>query len=684
MNWALTLDVVVFVAFIAAVISLGIFKSRHEKDSESYFLAGRGLMWWLIGFSLIAANISTEQFVGMSGQAASDNVGLAIASYEWVAAITLVVVAFFFLPKFLRSGIFTIPEFLEYRYNHWARTIMSALMVLTYVGVTISAVIYSGAKTVDVLATKAPAAEADDATEAPAKDKAAEDQRVEETVILGVPLNVTTASWIIGLLAAVYVAAGGLKACAWADLLQGSALIVGGAVVVILAMGALGQAAPEAVGLAPEMADAGSIDKFWNLNHDKMHMSLDATNTILPWTALILGIWIPNFYYWGLNQYIMQRTLGSSSLREGQKGIVFAAALKLLIPFIIVIPGIIAFNLYKTEMQEDAWAKTNRKTLDTFAEAQSDPAATGKAFAFNGDFAKLYPQQAQGIIEVNCQAAGIEVPKLEISQDGDKNEAKKAAEAMVEANGEVLKAISEKNTSRPVKEQIEVQTGLIGYQYDSAFGLLIKKLIWPGLRGFMLAAILGAVMSSLASMLNAASTIFTMDIYKRYLRTDASQGNLVTVGRLCVLVFVVIGCLIAPMLGNPRFGGIFTYIQEFQGFLSPGVLAIFVFGLFVHRAPRACGVVGLLLSPAIYGILMFVPQNLTDWMPLVLGSFLNRMAVTFLCLLVVLAVMTVVNPLKEPVTLPAQSKINMDSSRGALIFGLVVVIATIALYVIFW
>lgn len=630
---ALAVDIVVFVAFIAAVVSVGILMSRQEKDSESYFLAGRGLSWWLIGFSLIAANISTEQFVGMSGQAA-DYLGLAIASYEWMAAITLVIVAFFFLPKFLSSGIYTIPEFLEYRYNHLARTMMSILMMLTYVCVTIAAVIYSGAKTADVM--------------------------FGDTVVLGLSLNITSASWIIGILAAVYVAAGGLKACAWADLLQGSALIIGGAIVVVLAMSALGAADPESIGLAADQVNLGAVERFQELNGGKLHMVLPMNDMFVPWTALVIGLWIPNFYYWGLNQYIIQRTLGSKSLSEGQKGTVFAAALKLIIPFIVVFPGIIAFNLYSQEMKEDASTKTNQETLDIYETAKTDPVGSKVAFKFNGDFEKLYPELTRQLVAFNAAAAGVSAPE---------------AETLVDANKKLLKQIAESNATASAAEQIEVQKQMIGYQFDSAFGLLIKKLIPPGLRGFMLAAILGAVMSSLASMLNAASTIFTMDIYAQYVNRNASQESLVRVGRICVAVFVAIGCFIAPWLGHPRFGGIFTYIQEFQGFISPGILGVFIFGLFIHRAPKACGVVGLTLSPILYGILKLAVPNL---------AFLDRMAVTFFCVLAVMGIMTLVRPLSQPIKLPTQNKIKLESSPGAKIVGTLVVVATLVLYAIFW
>jgi SSS family solute:Na+ symporter len=208
----------------------------------------------------------------------------------------------------------------------------------------------------------------------------------------------------------------------------------------------------------------------------------------------------------------------------------------------------------------------------------------------------------------------------------------------------------------------------------------MKHLVHPGIRGFVLAALLGAVISSLASMLNAASTIFTMDLYRGYLNPQASQGNLVAMGRLCVVVFAAIGCYISPYLGDPRFKGIFTYIQEFQGFFSPGVLAVFIFGLFVHRAPRACGVMGLLISPAAYAALKW---GAPLWgLPEI--AFLDRMAISFGTVLVVLTAMTIFSPLREPVTLPEQSKIALEGSSGAKFWGILVIIATAALYWVFF
>jgi solute:Na+ symporter, SSS family len=541
------LDYLCIVAFAVTVIGFSMYKSRKEKTTTDFFLASRGATWWLIGFSLIAANISTEQFVGMSG-ASAGNVGLAIASYEWIAAITLVFVAIFFLPRFLKAGIFTIPEYLEYRYNAAARTIMSLFLMVIYVCVTIVAVVYSGGLTLQI--------------------------------IFGLPLHLSI--WIIGILAAAYTTFGGLKAVIWADLIQGSALILGGALVLYFGLHAMAdQFAPDADGL---IAGWGA---FMEQCGDKMHMRLPKDHSSLPITALFFGIWIPNFYYWGLNQYITQRTLAAKSLKAGQEGVIFAAALKLIIPFVIVVPGIMCWKLYPAELTDTT---------------------------------------------------------------------------------------------------------------DAAYPVLIRELIPSGLRGFMLAALAGAVMSSLASMLNSASTIFTMDLYKRFLRPNAPDHRLLTVGRISTVVFVVIGCLIAPMLASPAFKGVFHYIQDFQGFISPGILTAFVFGLIIKRTPAAAAITAMLLNVPVYGALHLksVQVALIKVMPflrsvemvngeeVVTIAFLNQMAVTATCLVLAMAIVTLIKPLKEPVKMPVNEDINLESSPIVPVLGTIVILITIALYVVFW
>lgn len=636
------IDIIVFVLFVAAVIAIGLWKSADEntageKGAQDYFLAGRELTWWLVGFSLIAANISTEQFVGMSGKAA-DWLGIAIASYEWMAAITLVVVAFLFLPKFLKSGIYTIPEFLEYRYSPFARTVMALATLVILVGVPTAAVIYSGAKVITV--------------------------NFQEVSLLGMNLgSITVGCWIIGILSAIYVFAGGLKACAWADLIQGSALIVGGAIIAYLAMKLLGSSDPAALAatattaLDPsELANAGAWERLTLLNQGdwsvgKMHMIKPANDPEIPWTALVVGLWIPNFFYWGLNQYITQRTLGSKSLAEGQRGVIFAAFLKLLIPFVVVIPGILAFNLFNNDLRAEGQSK-NASILAQFNNGEQ------MVYVFSPEFAKLNTELAARILAFNAELTNTAISDVDTTDAG----------AISAANDGIVASAA--------SSQMKTSTKLVGYDYDAAFPTLIRRLlpVGIGLKGFVLAAIFGAVVSSLASMLNSSSTIFAMDIYRK-IKPSATPQQLVTVGRICVVVFVLIAMLIAPTLGNPAYGGIFTFIQEFQGFISPGILGIFLFGVLVHRAPRSCGTVGILLNVVLYGALMlFFPAI----------PYLNRMAICFGVVLAVLAVMTVVSPLPKPVELPENKDMDLTTPNDVKIWGLGVVILTVLLYIVFW
>jgi solute:Na+ symporter, SSS family len=697
------LDILVFVAFVVSVISIGLWKSKgeathSEHGAQDYFLAGRGLTWWLIGFSLIAANISTEQFVGMSGKAA-DWLGMAIASYEWMAAITLVIVAFLFLPTFLKSGIYTIPEFLEYRYNTFARTVMALCTMVILVGVPTASVIYSGAKVIT--------------------------GNFQGFAPFGLDLgNITVGCWIIGTLSAIYVFAGGLKACAWADLIQGTALVLGGVVIAGFAMSLLADRSPQELiqtarnqeVTAESLQNAGPIQRFWDLNkgplpEGKTHMVRGSDDKEIPWTALIIGLWIPNFFYWGLNQYITQRTLGSKSLAEGQRGIVFAAFLKLIIPFIVVIPGILAYNLFQGQLKHDAVNRNalllsedspdlyvslsdtmkpdrdqarNKNIVAKVDQNLSRGQAPAKPYVYKFDsvFAGLHPQDAAAVVAYNLRQVGDKLgAKVTGAEVPDENA---SPQTLADFSQMLAGAVSELPPNT-----LAVET-LVALDYDNAFPTLIRELlpIGNGIKGFVLAAIFGAVVSSIAAMLNSASTIFAMDIYRK-LRSSASQFELVTVGRVCVVVFVLIAMIIAPSLGHPRFGGIFTFIQEFQGFISSGILAIFLFGVLVHRAPRYVGTVGLLLNPVLYGIFKFSPQipglkSIGVLQTVAAWSFLDRMALCFGLIMAVLTVMTLVRPLAQPVDLPVNPKMDMTTSRGAKAFGAVVILLTIALYVIFW
>jgi SSS family solute:Na+ symporter len=657
------LEVVLFIVAVVGVITLGIWKSRGEnlegdQGASDYFLAGRGLTWWLVGFSLIAANISTEQFVGMSG-ASANWLGMAIASYEWIAAITLIFVAFWFLPKFLKAGLYTIPEFLEYRFDGVARLAMAIPAIVTLVFVTTSSVIFSGAKFVSEYYNTVP-----------------------------VLNSLTAMCWLIALFAAVYVFVGGLKACAWTDLIWGAALIVGGAIVMFLAFNVLAEKPAEDLYLTKvansdatvqQIADAGPWERFMLLNDGvdgeavvrngdngvggKVHMVRPKEDSDIPWTALMIGLWIPNFFYWGLNQYIVQRTLGSKSLAEGQKGIVFAALLKLLIPFLVVIPGILAFNLFSGDLHSSA-AEKNVALVES-VEASS---ANSGVITVEPDVVHLQPELAQRALAQNIAAIGTAA----------------AAQANTSSSEDLGSRINE-------LAQIGVDQGLSlstlkAYDYDSAFPVLVRNLIkpYPLVSWFVLAALCGAVISSLASMLNSASTIATMDLYSKF-SGEKNPVKLVKVGRSFVVAFVLMAAFVAPKLDN--FTSIFAYIQEFQGFISPGILAVFIFGFFSPRTPRYFGAVGIGLNVFSYAAFKWLvgPWLVSNgWWYADQIAFLDRMAICFFIVLLAGVILTLVKPMKIPVVMPVNDQIALETSAGAKLVGWGVVAATIALYVIFW
>lgn len=645
------IDILVFVAFIAVVLFVGFFKSKGEdtageKGAEEYFLAGRGLSWWLIGFSLIAANISAEQFVGMSGQGAGLE-GLSCASWEWIAAITLVVVAFALLPYFLRSGITTIPEFLEVRFNHWARSLMTISMMGILIVASLIGVTYAGGLVMY--------------------------QFIPE--VLGVELSLTACCWILGGIAGAYVLFGGLKACAWADLIQGAALIVGGAVIAYFAINALGEA--EVTSLA-SMSDAvasegaGALERFKVLNADKLIMGRPASDPAMPWTILLMGIWIPNFYYWGLNQYITQRILGSASLGEGQKGLVLAAGLKLLIPFVIVIPGIIAFNLFHEDMAKDAAVDfQNKAKIEhvVMADSKALPVAaiqnaTPEAKRFSSEVAAKYNNK---VLHFHDRVFANLAPEYQSAVQ--LHNASMYAKAGVVSKQQFCEKAAQSQGS--VNGVTEVT---FNRKHDSALGHLITKLIPKnrGVMGFVIAALLGAIVSSLAAVLNATSTLFTMDIYQRYIDPKAPQGKLVFMGRVVILLLVVIGCLSAPMIKSES---IFKYIQEIQCYVSPGILAVFVFGLINRKAARWIGVAGLLVTPIVFAAFRFGMPSL---------HYLNAASYALIIALVAMTLFGLVFKEEKAVSFEGTTTLDMTMSKGALMTGIVICILTVALYVVFW
>ena len=558
-----TIDIVVFSLYAILILSIGLYVSRQKegksKSAEDYFLAGKSLPWWAIGASLIAANISAEQFIGMSGSGFA--LGLAIASYEWMAAITLLVVGKFFLPIFIEKGLYTIPEFIEKRYSSNLKTILAVFWIALFVFVNLTTVLFLGGKALDTIIGSG-------------------DGSILLTSIIG-----------LALFAAAYSLWGGLAAVAWTDVVQVVLLIFGGLLMTYFALS--------------NVTDTGSFVDGLKYIYDKaperFSMILSKGEIITPngrdawWdlpglAVLIGGMWVANLYYWGFNQYIIQRTLAAKSLEEGQKGIVFAAFLKLIIPLIVVLPGIIAYVM------------------------NLDP------------------------------------------ETGQLNMALLSNEGFLGTAGNIAN--------------------------DNAAPWLIKNFIPVGLKGLILAALAAAIVSSLASMINSTSTIFTMDIYKSTINKKADDKQMVKVGRLTGLVALIVAMILAPQLGS--LGQVFQFIQEYTGVVSPGILAVFLMGLFYKKATNNAAIWGVILSVPIAMYFKVAPNGWSDVSIFVNIPFMNQMLVTCIGTLLIIALISYFEGNEDdPKGIVLTKKLFATSSTFNLAaFG--VMLITAMLYAIFW
>ena len=518
-----TIDVIVVVAYALVIFGLAQWVSRdkagHEKNTSDYFLASKSLPWWAIGASLIAANISAEQIVGMSGS--GYRLGLAIASYEWMAALTLLIVGKFFLPIFLKNGIFTMPQFLEQRYGPNIRTLMAVFWLGLYIFVNLTSILWLGSIVVNQVAG----------------------------------VNQMTALVALGSFALLYQLYGGLKAVALTDIVQVTLLVLGGLIISGLTLNEVGGGQGVWAGFTTLLDRAP----------EKFNMILepgDLGYQELPGIAVLVGgMWIANLSYWGFNQYIIQRALAGKSLKEAQRGLAFAGGLKMILPLIVVIPGIVAFGL----------------------DAPIDKA-------------------------------------------------------------------------------------------DQAYPWLLGTYIGPGLKGLAFAALAAAIVSSLASMMNSTATIFTIDLYKSR-NPDTSETKLVTIGRLVSLAAITIAAITAyPLLG--AIDQAFQYIQEYTGFISPGVLAVFMMGLFWRKATANAALVTAVLS---------IPLSALAKVLLPAMPFLNRMGYVFLLSVALIVVISLIEG--KGADSPKAIRV-ADVDRGKdpvfLVSAFAILGVTAVLYAMFW
>ncbi|HQY41107.1 MAG TPA: sodium/sugar symporter [Ferruginibacter sp.] len=557
MNTLSTNDYIVFFIYFFMVAGYGLWVYRKKKKesvsaSHDYFLAEGSLTWWAIGASLIASNISAEQFIGMSES--GFKMGLAIATYEWMAAATLMVVAIFFIPVYLKNKIYTMPQFLNKRYNSTVAMIMAVFWLLLYVLVNLTSILYLGALAINSISG----------------------------------ISTSTCMYLLAAFA-IIITLGGMKVIGYTDVIQVLVLVIGGLITTYLALNLV----------SDEFGTTGVINGFNILTHkanDHFHMVFDKTNPNyidLPGISVLIGgMWIVNLNYWGCNQYITQRALGAD-LKTARNGILFASFLKLLMPVIVVLPGIAAYVLHQ-----------------------------------QGNF------------------------QTEMMQNGELNP-------------------------------------------DRAYPVLLN-LLGPGLKGLAFAALTAAVVASLAGKANSIATIFTLDIYKKNINPNADEKKQVWIGRVTIIVAMVLAVIIAPFLGIDKKGG-FQYIQEYTGFVSPGIFAMFLLGFFwkktTSNAALFATIGGFLLSV----FFKFLPQfvnlsflySINFAVPNAEGiyeiPFIDRMAIVFLLCVTGMALISFYEIKKgiKPQGLEIDKK--MFKMQPAFLVGALIVCGILAaLYIRFW
>ncbi|PJJ84343.1 sodium:solute symporter family transporter [Mucilaginibacter auburnensis] len=551
-------DWVVFLIYFVIVAAYGLWVYNRKKvvgvsSSKDYFLAEGSLTWWAIGASLIASNISAEQFVAMSGNGFT--MGLAISTYEWMAALTLVIVAVFFIPVYLKNKIFTMPQFLHQRYNSTVAMIMAVFWLLLYVIVNLTSILYLGAIAIHGIS--------------------------------GINFGVC-----IGLLAVVsiIITLGGMKVIGFTDVIQVFFLILGGLVTTYIAVNQVA----EHYGQSGLMSGLKLMHDNYN---DHFHMILDRDNKSygdLPGlTVLLGGMWIVNLNYWGCNQYITQRALGAD-LKTARGGILFAAFLKLLMPVIVVLPGIAAYVLFKEQVFD--------------------------------------PQSAASV----------------------------------------------------------------GENADNAYPVLLN-LLPSGIKGLAFAALTAAVVASLAGKANSIATIFTLDIYKKKINPEASEKNLVTVGKATVVIAMALGVIISPFLGIDKKGG-FQFIQEYTGFVSPGIFAMFFLGFFWKKASSNAALFATIGGFGISVFFKFLPKfaDLSGLYNIGFAyknaqsglweiPFLDRMGITFVLCMIAMIVISLIDASRGKKTNGLEVDSSMFKTTGGFAAGALIIIGIlVALYTVFY
>lgn len=633
---AVTLISFLFFTGLVAGLTWFFTKDDDHSSSQGYFLAGRSLTFPLIAGSLLLTNLSTEQMVGLNGAAYAD--GLCVMVWEVVCVVALVFMAWFFLPRFLKSGVATVPQYLEIRFDHQTQIITNLIFLLAYVGILLPIILYTGATGMIGI--------------------------LDVPSMLGtLPKSVGMTSdnlalwlivWVVGIIGSIYALFGGLRTVAVSDTLNGIGLFVGGFLIAFFALSQLGGSGGVSEGIETLYAEQKS----------RMN-SVGGPDSTVPFGTIFSGIFLLNLFYWTTNQQIIQRTFGASSLAEGQKGVLLTGALKLLGPLYLVIPGMIALSMFGYVALDGERILVKDVTTEKIAVVVEvdDIEAIHHGDAATEILGTDDLQEAKGLVGEVIKRGGLKYNIQKVLEPG------------------MVITVDEEGANRYTPQDSE-ETVLAPRHKDRAYGLLVNKVLPKPLTGFFAAVMIGAILSSFNSALNSSCTLFSVGLYKNVLQPNATEDQVVRSGKIFGWIVAISAMIIAPLLDHPAIKerGIFDYLQKMNGMYFIPIFAVVLVGMLTKRVPALAAKIGLVAGFAMIALGYFVPPF--DKVVESMHGF-HFLGLVFSWLVILMLVIGEVSPRETEFVQEDVQAVDMTPWKLAKPAGLLLIAIVLSIYVIF-
>jgi len=637
---ALTLGTFIFFTALVGLLTWLLTRKDRHDTSAGYFLGGRTLTSGYIAGSLLLTNLSTEQLVGLNGAAFND--GLCVMAWEVIAGMSLVLMALVFLPRYLKSGIATIPQFLELRYDHHTRTITSLIFIVAYAGILLPIVLYSGATGLNSI--------------------------LDVRTLFGFTNDSAAlwfTVWLIGIIGSIYAIFGGLRTVAVSDTLNGIGLLVGGCLITWFAFAEISPDAP--MQALPQLMS----------EHPEKFNSIGGPGQSVPFSTLFTGVLLLNLFYWCTNQQIIQRTFGASSLKEGQQGVLLAGALKVLAPVILVFPGIVAFHLYGVWENEESERVAIRDVI-------REPIAVIGEFTREGDAKEitLYGEAAAAVLGLDAgkiePGTGAQLQETFAETKRDHEDGSLTVQTVLQRGDLVTFEEEGFAVHRGVLDDDQIRTYIPPRLKDYAYGTLVREVMPPYLAGFLAAAIIGAILSSFNSALNSTATLFSLGVYKTIFHREGTDRDVINAGKIFGVVIALVAMTVAPLLQGQE--SLFGYLQKMNGLYFIPIFSVVLVGMLTKRVPSFAANLALLLGFAAIAAGYFVPSLAVyvDWM-----HEFHFLGLVFATLVGVMLLLGFVAPRSTPWVQEDSGDVDLTPWKWATPVGLLLIVIVLSVYIAF-